>query len=637
MSTATTIDPEAATGAKRPDDGPLITGNKTPAQVTRDVCAPLERKATPLWYGAFLLALTALGIGVVSVGYQIAKGIGTWGLNRTVGWAFDITNFVFWVGIGHAGTLISAVLLLFRQRWRTSINRSAEAMTIFAVICAGLYPVIHMGRPWLAYWVFPYPNMRGPLWVNFRSALLWDVFAIGTYFTISLLFWYVGLIPDLATVRDRAKGLPKKKIMGFLSLGWDGRARTWARYEVACVLLAALATPLVVSVHSVVSMDFATSVVPGWHTTVLPPYFVIGAVFSGFAMVLTLMLIARKVMNFEDYITTKHIHAMCKIMVFTGSIVGLAYATELFTAWYSGSPYERFAFRNRMFGPMAWSYWIMVSCNVIAPQLLWFRKVRNSHGGDLRDHPARERGHVVRALRHHRDLAHPRLPPVRLVGLCAHLDRGRFPDRRLRPLLHPLPPLLPRAADDRDVRGQDGGRIGDGDRIMNQRRYIGVFDDVKRFLAAGEACKEQGFEVVDAFTPYPMHEVDHLIGLKRSRLPWVTLCGGVVGLGLGLWFQYWATATDWPINVGGKPWDSLPAFMPVAFEVTVLIAGLSTVAALLLKSGLVPGRSPRKLIEGVSDDRFALVVRRGKQPCAWVEASEVFDAHGVVEHWSEEG
>ncbi|MFT7677124.1 MAG: Ni/Fe-hydrogenase subunit HybB-like protein [Planctomycetota bacterium] len=356
---------------------PLITGGKTPADVTQDVCKPLERRPTMLWYVGMALALVALGVGGLAVAYQVRTGIGTWGINRTVGWAFDITNFVFWVGIGHAGTLISAVLLIFRQRWRTSINRSAEAMTIFAVICAGIYPVIHMGRPWLAFWVFPYPNGRGPLWVNFRSALLWDVFAIGTYFTISLVFWYLGLIPDLATVRDRAKGL-RKKIFGFLSFGWVGSARTWSRYEMTCALLAALAAPLVVSVHSVVSMDFATAVIPGWHTTVFPPYFVIGAVFSGFAMVLTLMIVARKVMNFEDYITMKHLHSICKVLVFTGSIVGLAYMTELFIAWYSGSTYEMFAFKNRMAGPFAPAYWIMFSCNVISPQLLWFKRVRNS-------------------------------------------------------------------------------------------------------------------------------------------------------------------------------------------------------------------------------------------------------------------
>jgi len=356
---------------------PLITGGKTAAQVTRDVCQPLEHGPTIYWWIGFVPASTALLVGIIAVTYQISTGIGTWGLNRTVGWAFDITNFVFWVGIGHAGTLISAVLLLMRQKWRTSINRSAEAMTIFAVICAGLFPLIHMGRPWLAQWVFPYPNTRGPLWVNFRSPLLWDVFAIGTYFTISLVFWYIGLVPDLATLRDRANGL-RKKLFGWFSLGWDGSARTWSRYEVCCVLLAALATPLVVSVHSVVSADFATAILPGWHATLFPPYFVIGAVFSGFAMVLTLMIIARTVMHFEDYITKRHILAMCKILVFTGSVVGAAYVTELFMAWYSASPNEQFVFANRVMGPMGWAYGIMVFCNVITPQLLWIRKVRNS-------------------------------------------------------------------------------------------------------------------------------------------------------------------------------------------------------------------------------------------------------------------
>jgi Ni/Fe-hydrogenase subunit HybB-like protein len=367
---ASSLEPEASP--------PVIDGDKTLTDVTRDVFSPLERRASTAWKLSFAVAASALLLGLLSIGYQIATGIGTWGLNRTVGWAFDITNFVFWVGIGHAGTLISAVLLLFRQKWRTSINRSAEAMTIFAVMCAGLFPLIHMGRPWLAHWVFPYPNTRGSLWVNFRSPLLWDVFAIGTYFTISAVFWYVGLIPDLATARDRATGGVRKKLLSLFSLGWDGSARTWSRYEIACTILAALATPLVVSVHSVVSTDFATAVVPGWHATLFPPYFVIGAVFSGFAMVLTLLIVARKVMRLQEYITPRHIGAMCKVLVFTGSIVGLAYLTEIFSAWYSGSPIERFTFLNRAFGPMAWAFWIMVTCNVVAPQLLWFKRVRSS-------------------------------------------------------------------------------------------------------------------------------------------------------------------------------------------------------------------------------------------------------------------
>ena len=305
---------------------PLVAGDKTVSDVTQDICAPLDRRPTGLWWSAFGLSLTALALGVAAVWYQIATGIGTWGLNKTVGWAFDITNFVFWVGIGHAGTLISAVLFLFRQRWRTAVNRSAEAMTLFAVMCAGIFPLIHMGRPWLAFWMVPYPNTRGPLWVNFKSPLLWDVFAISTYLLISAVFWYVGLLPDLATIRDRSEPGWRKRIAGILCLGWDGSARTWHRYETVYMLLAGLATPLVFSVHTIVSMDFATAVIPGWHTTIFPPYFVAGAIFSGLAMVLTLMIVARKVMSLEDYITLTHIDRMCKLMLSMGCIVGLAYA-----------------------------------------------------------------------------------------------------------------------------------------------------------------------------------------------------------------------------------------------------------------------------------------------------------------------
>ena len=363
---------------RHPAEPALILGHKPIGRVTADVCAPIERRPTGLWWAAFLAALAALAVGVASVGYLFWKGIGVWGLNRTVGWAFDITNFVFWVGIGHAGTLISAILLLFRQRWRTSINRSAEAMTIFAVMCAGLFPLLHMGRPWNFLWVFPYPNTRGSLWVNFRSPLLWDVFAIGTYFTISLVFWFVGLLPDFATLRDRVKGRVARAVYGALSLGWRGTTRTWQRHETVCLLLAGLATPLVLSVHSVVSFDFATSVIPGWHTTIFPPYFVAGAVFSGFGMVLTLMLIARRVMGLQDYITHRHVDAMCKVLLSMGLIVGLAYATELFVAWYSANPYEKFAFNNRMFGPMGWAYGIMVLCNVAIPQVLWAPRARRS-------------------------------------------------------------------------------------------------------------------------------------------------------------------------------------------------------------------------------------------------------------------
>ena len=360
--------------------GPLVDGDKSYGQVTEDVCRPLERKPTRAWYVAFAVSCAFLLLGVVAVTYQTVVGIGTWGLNRTVGWAFDITNFVFWIGIGHAGTLISAILFLFRQRWRTAVNRSAEAMTIFAVMCAGIFPLIHMGRPWLAFWVLPYPNTRGPLWVNFRSALLWDVFAISTYFLISLGFWLLGLVPDFATLRDRVKTGWRNRLFTFFSLGWNGSHRTWRHYEIVYLLLAGLATPLVLSVHTIVSFDFATSVVPGWHTTILPPYFVAGAIFSGMSMVLTLMIIARRVLRFEEYITKRHIDAMCKLVLATGSMVALAYGTEFFMAWYSGNEYERFAFLNRAAGPMGWAYWIMVACNVLVPQLLWSKTVRGHIG-----------------------------------------------------------------------------------------------------------------------------------------------------------------------------------------------------------------------------------------------------------------
>ncbi len=356
---------------------PLVEGHKSYHQITEDICSPTERAPGPLWIFGFILSITTLGFGLACIFLTIWNGIGEWNLNRTIGWGWDITNFVWWIGIGHAGTLISAILLLFRQKWRTGVNRAAEAMTIFAVMCAGLFPVIHMGRVWLAIFIFPYPNTRGPLWVNFNSPLLWDVFAISTYFTVSLLFWYTGLVPDLATVRDRAKGL-RKKIYSFVSFGWTGSAKHWQRWESLSLVLAGLSTPLVLSVHTIVSFDFATSVIPGWHTTIFPPYFVAGAVFSGFAMVLTLMLITRKIFNLQEYITIAHIESMNKIILLTGSIVGVAYLTELFIAWYSGYVYEQFAFYNRALGPYWWAYFGMMTCNVISPQFFWSKKLRRN-------------------------------------------------------------------------------------------------------------------------------------------------------------------------------------------------------------------------------------------------------------------
>ncbi|MBS1736875.1 MAG: polysulfide reductase NrfD [Bacteroidetes bacterium] len=360
---------------------PLIDGEKNYHQVTEDIIGPIETKPTTAWWIGLSISIALLIFGVYSVYREVVYGIGQWNLNHTVGWGWDITNFVWWIGIGHAGTLISAILLLFRQGWRTGVNRAAEAMTIFAVICAGQFPIFHMGRVWMGFFVMPYPNTRGPLWPNFNSALLWDVFAVSTYFTVSLLFWYTGLLPDLATVRDRAKTKFRKMFYGLASFGWTGSTKHWQRQESLALVLAGLATPLVLSVHTIVSFDFATSVIPGWHTTIFPPYFVAGAIFSGFAMVQSLLIITRKVLHLEDYITVGHIEAMNKVIVLTGSIVGCAYLSELFVAWYSGNAYEWWAFRqNRVniFSPYGWAYYGMMFCNVASPQLFWSRKLRRN-------------------------------------------------------------------------------------------------------------------------------------------------------------------------------------------------------------------------------------------------------------------
>ncbi|PJZ57793.1 NrfD/PsrC family molybdoenzyme membrane anchor subunit [Leptospira barantonii] len=360
------------------DIQPLVTGGKSVRDVTEDILRPVEAFPTSLWWKAFLLVLTITVIDLGIIGYLMWEGLYILGINNPVAWGFFIVNFVFWIGIGHAGTLISAVLYLFRQEWRTGINRAAEAMTIFAVLTAASNLIIHIGRPWVGFWLFPYPNERGPLWVNFRSPLIWDTFAVSTYLTISLVFWYIGLIPDIAAVRDRSKGEMKRKIYDILSLGWVGSNKAWSHLEMVAMILAALSTPLVLSVHTIVSFDFAVSILPGWHTTIFPPYFVAGAIFSGFAMVVTLMVIAREVFNLKEYITMKHLENMNKVIMVTGLIVGLAYSTEFFMAWYSGNEYEGFAFVNRAFGPYGWAYFIMFSCNVFSPQVFWWKKLRTN-------------------------------------------------------------------------------------------------------------------------------------------------------------------------------------------------------------------------------------------------------------------
>lgn len=360
---------------------PLILGRNNYTEISNSIIKPIKNKASKLWWISFICSLMAFIWGVICILYTIHTGIGVWGLNKTINWAWDITNFVWWVGIGHAGTLISAVLFLFRQKWRLSINRSAEAMTIFAVIQAAIFPIIHMGRPWNAYWVFPIPNQFGTLWPNFNSPLLWDVFAISTYFSVSLVFWFIGLIPDFAMIRDKIKNPFKKKIYNILSFGWGGDLKQWQFFEKVSLLLAGICTPLVFSVHTIVSFDFATSVIKGWHSTIFPPYFVAGAIFSGFAMVQILLGIMRKLLKLENFMTKKHLECMNLVILVTGGIVAMAYIAEYILAWYSNNPFEDFIYfsSNAAIGPFWWAFWALIICNMIIPQLLWVKKIRTNY------------------------------------------------------------------------------------------------------------------------------------------------------------------------------------------------------------------------------------------------------------------
>lgn len=364
--------------------GPLVEGNKTLGQISKEILSPMDNPPGLWWYIAFGISSLASIFGFYAIYMTVFKGIGTWGVNNSVAWGWGIVNFVWWIGIGHAGTAFSIFLLILRQRWRTSINRAAEAMTVVAVLMAALFPTLHMGRVWLAFFIFPYPNTRGPLWVNFNSPLFWDFTAITAYLLISVSFWYMGMLPDFATIRDMTKSKVKKAIYAFFGMGWTGSSRNWIRFESLSFILGGLAAVLVVSVHSIVATDFAVGVVPGWHTTILPPYFVVGAIFSGFAMVMTLMVIVRKIYKLTDYVTDNHMDAIARVLVFISLIMGTAYTTEIFIAWYSGNEYEMFTFfRNRITGDYTFEFWSMITCNALVPQLFWFKKIRRSWLGLL--------------------------------------------------------------------------------------------------------------------------------------------------------------------------------------------------------------------------------------------------------------
>jgi len=364
--------------------GPLIEGNKTLGQITKEIASPMETGPGLWWYIAMAISSVAAIFGFYAIYITVYKGIGTWGVNNSVAWGWEIVNFVWWIGIGHAGTAFSIFLLILRQKWRTSINRAAEAMTVFAVMSAALFPALHMGRVWLAFYIFPYPNTRGPLWVNFNSPLFWDFTAITAYLLISASFWYLGMLPDLGTIRDRTTSKIKKTIYGLFSLGWTGSSRQWIRFESLSFILGGIAAVLVVSVHSIVSTDFAVGIEPGWHTTIFPPFFVVGAIFSGFAMVMTLMVLIRKIYRLTNYITDNHMDAIARILIFISLIMGTAYLTEIFISWYSGNGYDMFTmFRNRITGDYTLQFWGMIVCNALIPQLFWFRKIRRNWIGLL--------------------------------------------------------------------------------------------------------------------------------------------------------------------------------------------------------------------------------------------------------------
>jgi Ni/Fe-hydrogenase subunit HybB-like protein len=604
----------------------LILGGRDFHSITETVSGVIERPATLGWWAVFLVSLVALGGLGIGVPWLFWEGIGIWGLNIPVGWGWAITNFVFWVGIGHAGTLISAILLLFRQRWRTSINRAAEAMTIFAVLCALTYPGIHVGRPWLAYWMAPLPNQMGT-WPNFRSPLLWDMFAVSIYGTVSLLFWYTGLIPDLATQRDRSKTRLRQWIYGALALGWRGSQRHWRHYEVAYLILAGLATPLVLSVHSIVSMDFAVSQLPGWHSTIFPPYFVAGAIFSGFAMVVTLMVICRWAFGLQEIITVRHFDYMAKIILVTGWIVAYAYGVEFFTAWYSGNPFELYTAVNRALGDYAWAYWTMIVCNALVPQVFWFARARRSMpvlfvASILVNVGMWFERFVIIVTSLHRDFvpsAWQYFRPtvwdvatfvggfglfftlfclfVRFAPMVAAAEvKTVLPEAS--PHQHPTPARNEPAPLPAPPAGPGYGLLGE-------------FDSPGALFRACERVRDAGFALWDAHSPFPVHGLDRAMGLGRSRLPWIVLVMGLGGALGGFALQTWVHSFAYPNVISGKPYFAWQAYVPVTFELAVLCGALGAVVGMLTLNRLPRHHHPLFAsfgFERASDDRFFISI-----------------------------
>jgi Ni/Fe-hydrogenase subunit HybB-like protein len=587
---------------------PLVDGDHDFASISDMICGLVERPAPRWWWLGFLFCGSIGLLGAVMTIYVFWTGLGIWGMNQTVGWSIPIGTFVFWIGIGHAGTLISAILFLFRQKWRSSLNRAAEAMTLFAVCCAGLFVIIHLGRFWIAWFLVPLTNSNA-LVPNFRSALSWDFAAISVYGLVSLMFWYVGLIPDMATLRDRATTPFRRWIYGLFALGWRGSGRHWHNYETAYLMLAGLATPLVVSVHTVVSFDFAISVLPGWHSTIFPPYFVTGAIFSGLAMVITLLVPLRRLCKLEDVITITHLQNMCKLILTTSLIIGYAYMTELFMAWYSGNQFEMYTFKNRLIGPYGWCFATMVLCNVLLPQLFWFRWFRTTPWAMFLLSICVNIGmwferFVIVATTLSRDylpsswkMFYPTwvdylqfvggfglfttlflifirfLPMVAISEVKACLPEA---DPHHRSDLARVPVALDQPRTEPEVRAPAGPVYG----------LLARFAGPGELVEAVRKLRMAGYRALDTYSPFPIHGMERALRLPRSRVPAFVLAGGTFGVLFAHIVQWYESTISYPLVVDGKPLNSYEAFVPIDFETLILYAAIGAVVGMLFLNGL---------------------------------------------------
>jgi len=645
-------------------DRVLLVANARPlGWISDKIAGIVERPAPSWWWWAFIPSAAMAVLLVAMIIYLIATGVGVWGLNHPVMWGWAIVNFVWWIGIGHAGTLISAILFLLRQRWRTSINRAAEAMTIFAVMCAGIFPLIHIGRVWYGWWLLPLPNWLS-IWPQFRSPLMWDVFAVSTYFTVSVLFWYVGLIPDLAIVRDRATTKIRQWIYGVLALGWTGSNRHWSNYEKAYLILAGLATPLVLSVHSTVSLDFSVSQLPGWHTTIFPPYFVAGAIYSGFGMVLTLILPLRKLLQLEEIITLRHIDVICKVTLVTGSIVGYAYAMEYFIAWYSGNPYERWTFWNRLFGTYWYGGWAMLMFNALTPQVFWFKWARQNLVVVFIVSILVNVGMwferfmiVVGSLYQDFVPANWGYYKPTWVDVCTYVGTfGLFFTCfllfvRFLPLIaaSEVKGVTPQADPHHPLggaRSSEATRPAHGPPVGDSKPDGGVsslppaspahgilaeFDATADILRAAAQVRSAGYQRWDVFTPFPVHGLDKAMGLRSSPVGWFSFIGGATGYFSGMLMIWYMNAYDYPIEVGGKPlFSPFYPFVP-CFELTILLGAFGALLGMLFLNRLPKLYHPlfkNRRFAQVTHDKFYLVIETTDPKYAANETRRLLEAAG---------